>query len=172
MGETFHTGRGDLGECPASAEWWPPIIVLHPEMVRLGEHVRVGGFVKIEGGRGVTIGHHTHIASFCHVNIGGGELVIGAEVGMASHAMIMSGSNQMDAPSMSAAAEPERQHVERARTVIGDRAMLGAGSIVLMGRTIGEGAVIGAGAVVTHDVPAWEVWAGVPAVKIGERPHA
>ena len=35
--------------------------------------------------------------------------------------------------------------------------------------TIGDGAVIGAGAVVTHDVGPYEIWAGVPAKKIGQR---
>lgn len=43
----FHCERRELGECPASAEWHAPIIVLKPEMVRLGEHARIGGFVKI-----------------------------------------------------------------------------------------------------------------------------
>jgi acetyltransferase-like isoleucine patch superfamily enzyme len=33
--------------------------------------------------------------------------------------------------------------------------------------SIGDRAVVGAGAVVTHDVPAREIWAGVPARRIG-----
>jgi acetyltransferase-like isoleucine patch superfamily enzyme len=46
---------------------------------------------------------------------------------------------------------------------IGPRAFVGGHSIILKGVTIGEGAVVGAGSVVTRDVPAGEIWAGVPA---------
>ena len=41
--------------------------------------------------------------------------------------------------------------------------------MVLKDVTIGLGAVVGAGAVVTKSVPAYEIWAGVPARKIGQR---
>ncbi|GAB5442272.1 MAG: hypothetical protein Fues2KO_26210 [Fuerstiella sp.] len=46
---------------------------------------------------------------------------------------------------------------------------LGAGVTVTAGVSIGDGAVVGAGAVVTHNVPEYEIWAGIPANKIGER---
>ena len=42
-------------------------------------------------------------------------------------------------------------------------------SVIVGARSIGDGAVIGVGAIVTHDVPAYEIWAGNPARKIGER---
>ncbi len=42
-------------------------------------------------------------------------------------------------------------------------AYLGAGALIGEGRTIGACSLIGMGAVVTRDVPAGEVWAGVPA---------
>lgn len=42
-------------------------------------------------------------------------------------------------------------------------AEIGAGAQVLQELTIGEGAIVGAGAVVTKDVPANEIWIGVPA---------
>ena len=51
---------------------------------------------------------------------------------------------------------------------IGPRAFVGGHCVVLKGVSIGEGAVIGAGSVVTHDIPAFEIWAGVPARKIRE----
>lgn len=47
---------------------------------------------------------------------------------------------------------------------IGDHAWIGARAIILAScSSIGERAVIGAGSVVTHDVPAGERWAGNPA---------
>lgn len=42
-------------------------------------------------------------------------------------------------------------------------AYVGAGALVREYRTIGAGALVAMGAVVTRDVPAGEVWAGVPA---------
>ena len=57
---------------------------------------------------------------------------------------------------------------DKHRTVIGDEAFLGSGSILVAPVAIGAGAIVGAGAVVTrnHDVQAGETVVGVPA-----RPH-
>lgn len=49
------------------------------------------------------------------------------------------------------------------RTKVCRGASIGAGSTILPGITIGEGAMIAAGSVVTRDVPAGELWKGVPA---------
>ena len=52
---------------------------------------------------------------------------------------------------------------------IGNDVWIGANVCVMRNVKIGDGAVIGAGAVVTHDIPPYEIWAGVPARKIGQR---
>ena len=49
---------------------------------------------------------------------------------------------------------------------VGRAAYLGAGALIREGRTIGSCALVGMGAVVTADVPAREVWAGVPARRL------
>ncbi len=49
------------------------------------------------------------------------------------------------------------------RVVVGEGAYVGAGALLRENRTIGPWALVGMGAAVTTDVPAGEVWAGVPA---------
>ena len=52
--------------------------------------------------------------------------------------------------------------------VVGERAMIGAGAIVLPGVQIGEGAQVAANSLVTRDVPSGETVAGVPARPISD----
>lgn len=62
-----------------------------------------------------------------------------------------------------------RQPCPEAAITLEEDVWLGVNVVVLKGVTIGRGAVVGAGAVVTKSVPAYEIWAGIPARKIGQR---
>ena len=63
----------------------------------------------------------------------------------------------------------EIQTVEAIDLTIGEDVFIGENEMILCVSSVGQGAVIGAGAVLTKDVPGYEIWAGNPAVKIGER---
>lgn len=52
---------------------------------------------------------------------------------------------------------------------IGQDVFIGEGAMILAVQKIGDGAVIGARSVLTKNVGPYEVWAGNPAKKIGER---
>lgn len=89
-----------------------------------------------------------------------GGIEIGSHTDVASEVMIWSSQHDVNDPKFSA--------IEK-KVTIGDYVFIGPRAIVLPGVKIGTGAIIAAGAVVTKEVPDYEIWAGVPAKKIGER---
>lgn len=48
---------------------------------------------------------------------------------------------------------------------------IGGGAVILPGKEIGEDAIVAAGSVVTKNIPAKQVWAGVPAKYFGKTPE-
>lgn len=146
-----------------------PVVILKPENVHVASTARIDAFVKIEGGLGVYLGEYVHIASFCHINAGGGTVVLGDHSGCASGVVIAAGRPDLSYRHVCPNEPAALVHPLRWTTTIGEYVVIFSRAVILPGVTIGEGAVIGAGAVVTKDVPAWEVWAGNPAKKIGVR---
>lgn len=144
-------------------------VFLRPEQIYLGAHSRLDGLIKVEGGDGVRIGDHVHIASFGHIGAGGGEVIIGDHSGTASHVVICSGMPDLEYLHICAADMPDSRHPRRLKTVIGRHVVIFAGAIICPGVKIEDGAVIAAGAVVTRNVAALEIWAGVPAKRVGKR---
>lgn len=143
-----------------------PCVILKPEQVELFAGARLDAFVKIEGGQGVTIGENVHVASFSHINAGGGRVIMADHSGCASHVVICGGGTDITGLAIS---PQDGAGAIRKVTTIGEYAVLFAGAIVLPGVTVGEGAVVAAGAIVTKDVPAWAIVRGNPAQLVGWR---
>lgn len=148
---------------------YEPCLILKPEMVQIADSARIDSFTKIEGGEGVTIGEHVHIASFSHINAGGGVVEFGDHSGCSSHVVICGGMPDLAYAHISAADPLDDQHPRRMKTVIGRHVVIFAGAVICPGVTIGDYAVIGAGAVVTRDVPPYAIAYGHPAQVRGYR---
>jgi sugar O-acyltransferase (sialic acid O-acetyltransferase NeuD family) len=58
-----------------------------------------------------------------------------------------------------------------ANTTLEGENLVGVGATILADRTMHTGAILGAGAVLTKDIPAGEIWAGVPAKRLGPSPN-
>ena len=106
---------------------------------------------------------------YSFVNIGcmiGPRVTLGRYAMLAPEVVVIGGDHRVDMPGTPIlfSGRPELP-----RTVIGADAWIGFRAIIMAGVSIGRGAIVAAGAVVTRDVPAYEIHAGVPARKIGER---
>lgn len=55
------------------------------------------------------------------------------------------------------------------RVKIGSEVFIGVNTLIVSPVNIGDGAVLAAGSVVNKDIPAWEIWGGVPAKFIKKR---
>jgi acetyltransferase-like isoleucine patch superfamily enzyme len=147
------------------------VVMTKKERIRIGNHCRIDDFVKLEGGDDLIMGNHIHIASFAHLNIGGGKLFLGDRTAFASGARIITGGNRPDGQSMSATAPRELQLVLPGSVVIEEDACVLTNAVVLPNCNMGRGSRLAAGSVLTKTLPPFEIWAGVPAKKIGEVPR-
>jgi acetyltransferase-like isoleucine patch superfamily enzyme len=142
------------------------------DAIELGEGVVVGAYAEIVvykrtdrssvEGR-LIVGDRSTISTGANIRAAGGTIRIGVGSNIAQHAAVVASNHQVwkGARYFTTPWDETRTGVD-----IGSNVWVGAKSIVLPGVSIGDGAVIAAGSVVTGDVPADEVWGGVPARKI------
>lgn len=121
----------------------------------LGDGTRVGPFVEIQ--RGAVVGALCKISSHSFICTG---VEIGDEV-FIGHGVLFTNDKYPRATTDEGVLQTADDWVLN-RTIVGRRASIGSGAVVLSGLRIGENATVGAGAVVTRDVPAGAVVAGVP----------
>jgi galactoside O-acetyltransferase len=146
-----------------------PVVILNPEKIGIDRGTRIDSFAKLEGGDGMLIGQFVHIASFAHIGIGGGTTIIGDFCNVSSGGRVISAEPGTYAESHSAAAPDGMHPVKKRTTTMEPYSSVLSNATVLAGVTLHEGAVLAAGGVATHDIPAWEIWAGVPAKFLRKR---
>lgn len=132
--------------------------------------VKYHGFVRMMKGThfaqhmDVVIGHNVQFGNNCNVasnvHFGNYVLVAGNVQFVGRH------DHTFDAPGVTIW---DGERGENGTTFIEDDVWIGASCIIISGVTIGKGSVVAAGSVVTCDVPACEIWAGIPARKIKNR---
>ena len=150
----------------------PQVRVTWPHQVSLGDNCTLESdiYFKFDGiwapGPSIVIRERVFIGLGCEFNIRK-KIEVGANCLIASGCKFIDhdhGTARRDAPMNQQADGAE------AEIIVEEDVWLGVNVIVLKGVQIGRGAIVAAGAVVTKDIGAYEIWGGVPARKIGERP--
>jgi maltose O-acetyltransferase len=94
---------------------------------------------------------------------GGNKIIIGSDVIIAPNVRFHAADHELSGT----------DYTHSGKTIhVGDNVWIGAAAIILPGVSIGDRAVIGAGSVVSRDIPADTVAAGVPARVIKNREFA
>lgn len=145
------------------------VYVTWPHQVKIGDRCRLehGIYFHYDGiyrpGPSIVLGDNVFVGCQCEFNIR-------HSIKIEDHASIASGCRFVD-----------HQHATDLRYLhgidsvvgsgieIGRRAWLGFGVKIMDGVRVDDGAIVGAGSVVTRSIPANEIWAGVPARRIGTR---
>ncbi len=156
--------------CDPTAIWDYPFRDL--DAIQISKGASVGPFVEIivrrrspytsiEGK--LVLGEKSVLSTGVNIRAAGGEIHVGAGSAIGQFVVVVAASHTM---------KPGEKRIHtpwdetRCHVFIGANVWVGAGSVLLPGCRIGDNAVIGAGSVVRGDVPAGELWAGVPARRI------
>jgi acetyltransferase-like isoleucine patch superfamily enzyme len=140
--------------------------------IEIGQHVSIGAFAEIVvyrrsprsrvEGR-LVLGDRVLITAGVNIRAAGGTIRIGDASGIGQHSVVVAANHSMT---------PGREHLysqwEEGRTGVelGRNVWVSAQCVLLPGTRIGDNSVIGSASVVRGEVPANEVWAGVPARRI------
>jgi acetyltransferase-like isoleucine patch superfamily enzyme len=142
-----------------------PYIVGHTK-IHVGDHVTISGKLSIESGRFVDepeliIGNHTFLGN-------GTKFVVNRRVTIGDHCNIAGGTTIADSDSHPASWEKRAENAdlddsEIAEVKIGNHVWVGRDAQILKGVTIGDRSIVGAGSVVISDVPEDMIAMGSPA---------
>ncbi len=163
-------------------------VITDKSQVTLAEGVMIGAgyIVRAHHGSVIQIGRNVHFGPRLTLIAGhGAHITIGEDCSFNSDVTIVAldsitiGRKSIFGPSIYISDHNHRiersfpigdQGYDTAPLEIGSDVWLGVGATLLKGSKVNDGAVVAARSVVTKEVPEYEIWAGIPAKKIGERP--
>ena len=119
---------------------------------RHAQHSRIEGRLKLDDGVVISTGVNLRAA--------GGAIQVGAGSVLSQHCVVVAANHRLE-PGVARIHTPWDE--TRCGVTIGANVWVGAQCVVLPGARIGDNAVIAAGSVVRGEVPAGELWGGVPA---------
>lgn len=153
--------------------WVSPDARIYPSVrgtrivIGAGSKIFEFAVIRAVGGAGdVIIGERCMINPHC-VLFSGNGIVLGDDVLLAPGVQVVPANHAFARRDL--AISQQGFLPSKGGVVIADDVWVGANAVLLDGVRIGCGAIIGAGSMVRGEIPDYEIWAGLPARKIGVR---
>ncbi len=143
--------------------------IYNPELIDIGNNVRIDDFVILSPGKKLSIGNYTHIGCYSSL-IGVGDFIVEDFVSISGRVSLYSSSDDYTGLSMTNPMIPEKfKKITTGKIHIKKHTIIGSGSLVLPNVTIGMGCSIYAHTLIKSDCEELCVYSGNPAKKIGKR---
>jgi galactoside O-acetyltransferase len=139
------------------------------ENVSIGSNVRIDPYTNIVATGRIIIGSYIHIGSYCLLQ-GAEEIVIEDFCTLSHGVKIFTRSDDYSGNHLASPMLPaEYTNVTKGSVIIKKYAIIGSNSVILPNIIIGEGCSVGALSFVKKNLQEWNIYAGVPVRKIGNR---
>ncbi len=149
-----------------------PVAIMKPERIWLNNNIIISEFAYINGGLGLYVGNHIHIAAHTSIS-GGGYCVMEDFSGISAGVRLITGSAIFNGEGLTSPTLPLKyQAILRSYIILKKHSILATNVIVHPGVIIGEGTIVASGSIVTKDTEPWSIYMGTPAKKIKERDNS
>lgn len=126
---------------------------------KIGKDSNIFMNCRFDMSSGLILKNNVAISPRCRLDTRG-TITIGQHVGISEDVIILTADHNI---------RSEYFEGQNKGVFIEDYVWVGTRATILPGVNLGKGAVVAAGAMVTKSIPPFEIWAGIPAKKIGNR---
>jgi len=145
--------------------------IYRPEVIHMGNSVRIDDFCILSGGKEISLGNYVHISAYCAI-YGGAGIHIDNFSGLSPRCTVFSESDDFGGQSMIGPFFPVEKYKPgyiSAPVMLERYVQVGAHSTIFPGTTLAEGVAVGAHSLVLKNCEAWGIYAGSPVKRIKER---
>lgn len=165
-GKNLYFDFSRLKHCGSNVIIGTAVRIRYPELVEVGDDCIIDDFTYIS--TALELGPRVHISAGCKL-IGGpnSRVVFGEYSTLAPGVVLSAGSDDYTGGIATPFVPIEyKGDVQIGEIRFGRHCIVGSNSVVLPNVTFGDGAAVGALSLVKDNLPAWTLWAGVPARQI------
>jgi len=145
--------------------------IYQPELLAVGDHSRIDDFCILSGS--VTLGRNVHLSAFCALHGAHGIDLEDFSCVSGRSTLYTESDDYVDGQFLTNPTVPAPYHqvTDKGPIRICQHAIVGCASVILPGAVVGIGAAVGAMALVRGALDPWGIYVGIPARKVGQRPH-